>query len=868
MVGTSVSHYEIVRKLGEGGMGVVYQARDLSLSRMVALKFLHPQRGDPDDSPGEAARFEQEARAISALNHPNIATIHGLERAGDQRFLVLEYLPGGTLANKLAGLKATNSNLTIEQALDYSIQIADGLRHAHDRNVIHRDIKASNVMFTEEGRPKITDFGLARLTGGVHVTDSGHVMGTPPCMSPEQAQGKAVDHRSDIFSFGILLYQILTGELPFQAENAPALLHMIVYEKAPALSRHREGIPETVQPIVSKALEKDPAARYQSMGQLLEDLQSVGRGSVPANVPSDDSAETITVRLWGPSRRRMWTLGAAVVVAILMTAMFAMPELRKRALDMLHLPSLPAEKRIAVLPFSTADPANQAFSDGLNDIVSYKLAQLEQFQGSLLVVAASEINSKGVKTPSAARASFGANLAIAGTVLRDGDKLQAMVSLIDTRQLVQLRSATIEARVAEATSFRDRVIGTVVQMLDLELTAKAQHVLGAGETLLATAYSDYIEGRGYLQRFDRPGNLDKAVEFFRRSVSKDPKYALAHAALAAAFLKKYDIGRDPRNISEAYQNCARAIELNPELEPVHVTMGLIDSARGDYEGAEGEFRRVLALNPVNPEAHRGLAGTFASRSRIKEAEEAYKRAIDLRPNDWSSYNQLAAFYFGQHRYKDAETYFEKAVQLTPDNSVAIMNLGASYLEMGRETEAIEKFKRSLALNESALAYSDLGMAYHFLRQYGAAAEMHAKATQLAPDRESYWGNLAHSQRWEPSLAGKAADSFHKAIELAEKQVAVNPRDADVHARIATYWAGLGDKQKSLEEIAVAQALAPKSGYVQYRAALVYEQAGDRNRALKAVQSALESGYSREEIEKAPPLENLREDSHYPKLLER
>jgi eukaryotic-like serine/threonine-protein kinase len=403
-------------------------------------------------------------------------------------------------------------------------------------------------------------------------------------------------------------------------------------------------------------------------------------------------------------------------------------------------------------------------------------------------------------------------------------------------------------------------------MLDLEVTSQALKVLRAGDTSDATAYSNYLEGRGYMQRADRMENLDKAIAAFKQALVKDAKYALAYAGVAEALLRKYGRTKDPSDINAADANGARAIDLNDELEPIHITMGQIQAARGHYPEAEIEFRRVLTLNPVNPEAYRGLAGAYESNSHLKEAEDTYKSAIALRPNDWRGYNLLGIFYFRHQRYAEAAPHFKKVASLVPDNVLAFNNLGATDLEMGAASEAISMYEKSLKLEESALTYSNLGMAYYFARQYTEAAGMFEKATKLAPDNEVYWGNLGHARRWEPQLATKAPDAYRRAIELGEQALEVNPHDARIRARLAVYWAGLAEKVRSLAEIDKAVKME-KSGYVEYRAALVYEQAGYRERALRAVQSAVELGYSLMEIQNAVPLRALREDPRYRKLLD-
>ena len=866
--GKNISHYEVTGKLGEGGMGVVYKAWDRKLARPVALKFLP---GHLAGSQEQVARFHQEARAISALNHPNIATIYEIDEQDGQSFLVLEYLPGGTLKSALEQMKTAGQRISIEQGLDYSIEIADALAHAHAHGVIHRDIKSANVLFTESRSLKITDFGLAKLAESAAVTQTGSVLGTPATMSPEQAQGLETDQRSDIFSAGVVMFELFAGELPFRGANPVAMLHQVVYAPAPPLGQVREGTPAALEGIVAKALEKDREARYQSAAELAADLRALRRELMFGNSRDRSAMETLALAPAPIRRRRGRTIGiAAACLAVGLAVWLGWTTVRERGLPVLSLRgrSLPAEKRIAVLPFRTGDPVNQAFADGLNDMVSYKLARLEQFQGSLLVVPAAQINDKdkGAKTAAAARANFGANLAIDGTVLRTGDRLQAVISLVDTGSLASLRSATVETRSSEITTFRDRVMNTVTQMLDLEVTSQALKALQAGDTSDATAYSSYLEGRGYMQRSDRMENLDKAAAAFKQALVKDAKYALAYAGVAEALLKKYDSTKDPSDMSTAEANGARAIDLNDELEPVHITMGRIQLARGLWEQAEAQFRRVLALNPVNPDAYRGLADTYGSSARPKEAEETYKSAIALRPNDWTGHNLLGIFYFRHQRYAEAVPYFQKVAALIPDNVLAFNNLGATELEMGNAPEAIAMYEKSLKLEESALAYSNLGMAYYFARRYPEAAEELEKATRLAPDRESYWGNLGHARRWDPKLAPMAPEAYRRAIELGEQTLGINPRDARVRARLATYWAALGEKQKSLEEIDGALKI-DRSGFVQYRAALVWEQAGFRDRALRAVQSAVELGYSLMEIQNAVPLKALRDDARYRKLLD-
>ena len=821
--------FRIVCEVAEGGMGVVYEAIDEKLERRIAIKCAKA---------GFRKRLPPEVRNASEIRHTNVCKIFEIHTASTDRgeidFITMEYLEGETLAERLG-----RGPVPEPEARTIAQQLCAGLAEAHRNQVIHGDLKSNNIFLTTgtDGamRVVITDFGLARGPEAVlRNAQSTELAGTPDYMGPELWKGQKISFASDVYALGVILYEVVSGHRPFGPE---ARWEDRLTRKPPALRSQWDRI-------LSRCLDPDPSRRFQDAEEVSRALQE------------------------DRPRRLLPVAVTACAAAILLATIIFAPRLRERAIEWLHRPGLPAQKMLAVLPFATSNVANQPLTDGLNEILSYKLAQLEQFHDSLLVIAASEVNSRGAKSPSSARQLLGVNLAIVGSVVESGDQCQALVSLVDTSNQVQLRSATIEGKLSEITLLRDRVISKVAQMLDLELSTRAQKVLGAGETSNATAYANYLKGQGYLQRREVQGNLERAAAEFRQSVGKDPNYALAYTGLAETLYWQFALKKDPRFIDDAFATCSRAIELNDQLEPVHVTMGLIKSAKGDYEGAEAEFRRVLALNPSNAEAHRGLAESYELQSRMKDAEAAFKQAIALRPSDWGNHIQLGVFYYEQDCLPEAEVYFQKVAQLAPGNYLAYLDLGSTYLEMGRHRDAISMWQKALALNsENARIYSNLGMAYDFEHRYAEAARWHEKAIALAPNSEAYWGNLAYAERFEPSLAAKAPEAFRRAIDLGEQAAISNPRDANLHARLAEYWAALGQKNKSLPEIARAEALAPKSGYVQYRAALVYEQAGDRKRALSALQTAIGLGYSLEEIQSAVPLNSLGGDPRYRKLLE-
>ena len=517
--GGRISHYEIGAKLGEGGMGIVYQARDTKLTRFVALKFLP---ADLVDSKEHLLRFQQEAHAISALNHPNIATIYEIDEADGYCFLALEYLPGGTLRAALDRRKIDGGQLSLEQGLDYSIDIAEALAHAHKHGVIHRDIKPANMLFSETGALKVTDFGLAKLMEGAAITQTASIQGTPVAMSPEQAQGHPIDERSDIFSAGVVMFEIFGGDLPFRGSNAASVLYQVVHAPAPPLGKLRPDVPAALASIIEKTLEKDPAQRYPTAAALAADLRSFRR----AQLGNSAGAFTLQAAEWKPAARRrprskkIWLWAAAVLVAA--AGLASWPSLR----DLARGRSLPSDKRLAVLPFRNVggNASEQAFLDGLVDVVTNKLTRLERVGGSLVVVVSpDEVRAKEISTPQDAARRLGANLIMSGSLVQAGGKPQVIVNLEDPQTLAVLRSETIEASQPDLAAEAE----TLVRMLEVEMNGGARQNLRAGDSANPEATRFYLEGRGYLLRYDRAENLDLAAAAFRDAVAKDPQYALA-----------------------------------------------------------------------------------------------------------------------------------------------------------------------------------------------------------------------------------------------------------------------------------------------------------------------------------------------------
>jgi len=860
MVGRTISHFEILEKLGEGGMGVVYCARDLKLDRLVALKILPPEH---TSNPRRRARLAGEAKAASALNHPNIITIYEIETADGIDYIAMEYVRGATLLDLIQ-----DPRTELITVLSYAVQVASALSAAHAAGIVHRDIKPGNIMVTRSGIVKLLDFGVAQFeqldvnpeaatATMAFLTRPGTAVGTVAYMSPEQAHGGGVGPRSDIFSLGVVLYQVLTGTLPFQAGSEIGLLYEIANTPAPRLHKLRPDLPPVLGAIVEKALEKDPERRYQRAEDLASDLKEITRQLETGVSARNISVATIARR----SGNRAWSIAALASSLLLLIAVVAW-----RFAPRWFSP-VPEEKKIAVLPFRNigGNRDNEAFCDGMMETLTSELTELSQFQKSLWVVPASEVRREGLASPGEARRALGANLVITGSVQRDRDQVHLTANLVDASTLRQLRSREIERPLGEEAELQDSVVREVAGMLQLELHANERQALSAGETSTSGAYDFYLQARGHLQRRGAD-DIDQAIQMFQQAKTLDPKYALAYAGLGEAYWRKYRDTRDPQWVAPARENCQLALKLNSQLAPVYVTLGIIEEGAGRHTEALDALQKARQLEPANPSVFSELGAVEEAMGNLDEAKSSYEAAAKLRPSDWTSLNALGGFYYRRGRYQDAIPLFQKITQLAPDNSQGYTNLGATYAMAGQNESAAVSFKQSLDLRPTASAYSNLGTVYFFLGRCADAVPLMERASQLTPKSEQMWGNLGDAYA---CVAGKkdAADSaYRRAVQLGQARLAVNANDGETLSLVALYQAKLDDKTKALENIQKARRLAPGSRKVQWEAALIYELAGQRERALGALQAAIQGGQPLDEVRGEPALANLRTDPRYQQLM--
>ena len=855
MVGTTVSHYKILEHLGGGGMGVVYKAHDVKLGRTVALKFLPP---DLTRDPDARERFVHEAQAASALDHPNICNIHEIDETPDSRtFLCMAFYDGSSLKTEI-----DRGPLEIARALDVALQTAEGLRRAHEAGMIHRDIKPANIMVTSRGEVKIIDFGLAKLAGQSTLTGARHLLGTAAYMSPEQVRGDEVDHRTDIWSFGVTLYEMLSGEHPFRCEHREAMFYSILAREPRPLAELRDDVPVSLDRIVRCCLEKEPADRFRSMSDVLEDLKSVRAKWSPSTGRRKHRMHAPRIRLRRTLRR--WRVPALLGIAVGAVAVAVILLLQWPGAS-----SYAGAKHIAVLPFMNIgnDSSRQAYCDGLWEAVTCKLTQLEQFDPSLRVVPNSELRKDNIASASEARQKFGVSLVFSPSIQWERDSLVLPLNLVDAQSLRQVRSVLLTERISNVSSIHLDVIREMAQMLNLELHPAAQQALDAGETARPEAYEDYLKGCGMMLRSDKAENLAVAIDHFRRAIAEDSLYALAYSGLGEAYWRTYRATKDVQLVDPAIRNCERALAIDSLLPRAHMTMGLVHAGTGRYEEALGDFNRALLLDSLSSDAYREKARVYRELKKYDEAEAIYKKAISLKPDYWEGYNALGVFYYSRGRYEDAIPQFKRVIELTPDNTKGYNNLGGMYFFLERWEEAREAWKQSLDIERTEITYSQLGTLNFYLGRYAEAAEMFRGALDSSELDHNLWGNLAASLYWSPGRRSEARESFKRAAELAEKQLLVNPHDEDALASLASYYAMMGDRDRTMKLLGQVCASPPSNPYLMERIADAYEQLGERDSAVAWIGKAIEGGYSLRMLNTAPGMKGLREDQRVKSLLD-
>jgi eukaryotic-like serine/threonine-protein kinase len=855
LTGRTVGRFMIRERLGKGGMGEVYRAEDTRLKRTVALKRLTPNLAS---DPTYRQRFQEEAERACRFSDSHVAAVYDVLEEGEETFLVMEFVEGQTLRGRL------QQPLSLSEFLAIAVQCAEAIATAHERGIVHCDIKPENIMLTTSGQVKVLDFGLAkylpRSDQSSTLDCSGMRSGTPAYMAPEVLLDKTPDGRADIFSLGIVLYEALAGHHPFLSDSFVATAQRILRETPTPISVfNSEAPPELVQ-IVGVSMAKDPAQRYVSAQKLVEDLRKI-----QAQVTTTKFLPMPVERVPSARRRLLFRVAMVISIAVLIAAGLELPKLRHWLAGSKAHPSM----RLAVLPFTSVggDADSKAFSDGLTETLAAKLTQLT---GSypLQVVPPSEVRGEGITTVDQARKGFGVNRVLVGTLHESGNRVRVTYTLVDPQTMRQLSADTITVASTDTFAVEDRVVESIVQMLGLQLEQSARASLISHGTQEPGAYDYYLRGRGYLEDYHKPENVEAAIALFGHALKRDSNYAVAYAGLGEAYWYKYEATRAREWVDKAVEACQRSVTLGPNASNGYTCLGTVDNGTGKYEQAITEFQRALELDFTSDDAVRGLALAYDRLGRGAEAEKTFQKAIQTRPQYWAGYTSLGHFYVQQARYEEAVQQFQRSIDLAPDDPHGYRSLGGSYIYMGRYEQAIEVLRKAIDLYPTTQAYSNLGVAYFNLHRFDDAVAAYEHGCPAQTADYIACGNLARAYYWAPNRRNQAEPYYRRAIGLAQERLKVNPRDGDPHILMASFYAMLGDKPNALRHLRDALALRPDDPEFLLTAAIVHNQFGESGEAIASLEKAVEGGYSAAEIRVAPELNNLRGNSEFQQLLRR
>jgi serine/threonine protein kinase/Tfp pilus assembly protein PilF len=782
--------YTIIEELGRGGMGVVYQAEDTQLKRTAALKFLPPDR---THIPELHERFMHEAQAAAALNHPNIVTIYEINEHQDQTYIAMEYVEGQTLKDRI-----DRGPLPLEEAIDIALQIAEGLKKAHQKVIVHRDIKPANIIITDEGVVKILDFGVAKLKGTTCLTQEGTTIGTAAYMSSEQASGKEADQRSDIWSLGVILYEMITGRLPFMGEHNQTVIYAILNQEPEPVTGLRSGVPMELERIIDKALAKDPEERYQNVADLKVDLKTLAkRAETTATSPSVTSkVEHQAVANKKRAALKRVGIAAAGLIVILAAA----------ALLLLRAPSDTIDS-LAVLPFvnQSSDDSVAWLSTGIPETVITSLQQIPKLRVTSFLSLLERYRDAQPSVEDVKR-HYDVRAVAKGRVSVVRQNISVHVEIVDTRNQSVIFANQYQIEDMEGLlDLQKSIARDITEHLQTRLAGKPVEPVFSRHTPDSAAYHNYLRGR-YFWYKRTPRDLERALDYFQKAIAGDPAFALAWSGLSDTYhLMPQNAGASRyRVIPLAREAAEKALELDDTLAETQTSMGGVLNSEQKFAEAEKHFQKAIELNPNYLLAYHWSGVNLGDWRQDKEAIERYQEALRLDPMSPIIAANLSLEYRNMGHYDRAKEILDKAISLNPESSTPYIQYAWLLIDRGDPQKAVEMAEKAFSLDSTSLfsiqqvvyiclyakhydraieilegmmarepafqrpGHALLGITYQRMKEYEKALEHHRKAIDIDPlDVDSYWDlgdTYYYFKEWQ-----KAADAYKKIIELEPEE---------------------------------------------------------------------------------------------------
>ena len=846
-----VGPYRVIERIGAGGMGEVFLAEDPRLGRQVALKRLTLEGVGADE---QLRRLLNEGTAAAALNHPNIAGIYDVLEADGVAHIVMEYVPGETLASKLL-----RGPMPLDRVVQIGLQLCDGLAAAHARHITHRDLKPSNVMVTPDGQVKILDFGLAERRGAAPadmtrsagtIAHALHgVAGTPAYMSPEQLLGRKTDGRTDIYSLGVTLYQLATGRTPFEGDSFMSVALSILTGPRPDVGAE---LGPALGPIVGRALEREPSHRYQTVGEMRRDLETLA--ALAAETPTLPTESGL--RVPGPITRRERKVFGWVATGALILLLSALVWWAIARDTQLQAGALPV---VAVMPFETSsrDPRDTTLGFGVGDALLAELAG----NRSIVVVPARTDGERPTRSTDVTQVArlLGASFVVDGSVQVVGDQVRLNVRVVRPDGTAAQGFSAEGAR-RDLLGLQRSVAASLVHLFAPIGSADAHSRTADAPATSVDTLQTYSEARALLERHDVEGNVTRAIGLLERCIATDPSFALGYAALTEAYWRRYQDSSDALDVERAQKAAQRALQLDPAQPDVRYALALAYNATGQRDRAIDELRASITAQPGRDMSHRLLGEILAERGELESGIDEIKRAITLRPGYAENYTRLGVVYRRAGRYDDALHAFEVAVRLRPDSADDHNRLGAAYLLTGDERNALAEFRQAVRIGGVSPAYGNIGLLEYRAGRYGEAVKAYEHAVLQRPNDPVMWRNMGDAYA-KVGRGSDAARAYEHGLAVTDRMLTVDAQSATTLSTRAVLLAKLGRREDARAAAAAGAAQAPADPDVLYDRAVVLAVIEDPQ-AVAVLGTAIAAGYPADDVLRDDEWDRLRTDDGF------